>query len=73
LHDVDVALDLIDQAAAWTESIGHGLDVVCHNEPLRRYYERTGFAHVRDMSGEWTSRDGTRRAWQTSLYERPCP
>jgi GNAT superfamily N-acetyltransferase len=49
------------------------LDVVSHNEPLRRYYEGAGFAHVRDVSGEWTARDGTRRAWRTSLYERPCP
>jgi GNAT superfamily N-acetyltransferase len=49
------------------------LDVVSHNEPLRGYYENAGFAHVRDVSGEWTSHDGTRRAWQTSLYERPCP
>ena len=48
------------------------LDVVTHNQPLRRYYEGTGFAHVRDASGEWTRRDGTRYAWQTSLYERPC-
>ena len=49
------------------------LDVVSHNAPLRRYYENVGFAHVRDVAGEWTSRDGTKRAWQTSLYERPCP
>jgi GNAT superfamily N-acetyltransferase len=48
------------------------LDVVSDNEPLRRYYESTGFAHVRDVCGEWTARDGSRRAWRTSLYERSC-
>jgi hypothetical protein len=46
---------------------------VTHNRPVRRYYEGTGVAPVRDASGESTRRDGTRHAWQTSLYERPCP
>ena len=49
------------------------LDVVSHNASLRRYYENSGFAHVRDATGVWTSRDGTCRSWSTSLYERPCP
>ena len=48
------------------------LDVVSSNAPLRRYYECAGFEYQRDVSGEEALRDGTRRAWQTSLYERPC-
>jgi GNAT superfamily N-acetyltransferase len=47
------------------------LDVVSHNAPLRRYYESAGFAHVRDVTGEWTAPDGTPQTWSTSLYERP--
>ena len=47
------------------------LDVVSHNTPLRQYYERNGFGHVRDLSGEWVLADGTRQEWCTSLYERP--
>jgi GNAT superfamily N-acetyltransferase len=47
------------------------LDVVSHNTPLRRYYERAGFAHLRDASGAWVDRHGTRHEWVTSLYERP--
>jgi len=48
------------------------LDVVSHNAPLRRYYEGAGFEHVRDVSGDWTRRDGTTYEWHTSLYERRC-
>ena len=47
------------------------LDVVSHNAPLRRYYERCGFAYVRDVTGDWTATDGTPQTWRTSLYERP--
>jgi len=46
------------------------LDVVSHNAPLRRYYERSGFAHVRDLTGASVLADGTREQWSTSLYER---
>jgi GNAT superfamily N-acetyltransferase len=46
------------------------LDVVSDNAPLRRYYERAGFAHVRDLEGEAVLDDGTRETWRTSLYER---
>jgi len=48
------------------------LDVVSHNAPLRAYYEAAGFAHVRDVTGEWVDDDGRRNEWRTSLYERPC-
>jgi GNAT superfamily N-acetyltransferase len=48
------------------------LDVVTDNAPLRGYYEAVGFAHVRDVSGEWTARDGSRHNWCTSLYRRTC-
>jgi GNAT superfamily N-acetyltransferase len=48
------------------------LDVVSDNRPLRDYYEAAGFAHRRDVTGEFELRDGTRRGWQTSLYERAC-
>jgi GNAT superfamily N-acetyltransferase len=47
------------------------LDIVSHNRPLRRYYESTGFTYVRDVTGEWTARDGAPQPWSTSLYERP--
>jgi GNAT superfamily N-acetyltransferase len=47
------------------------LDVVSDNGPLRRYYERSGFAYRRDMTGEGTAPDGTTQTWRTSLYERP--
>ena len=47
------------------------LDVVSDNAPLRRYYQAVGFVHVRDVSGEWTARDGRRHNWCTSLYRRP--
>lgn len=47
------------------------LDVVTGNGPLRAYYEAAGFAHVRDLTGEMTLPNGSRRAWQTSLYQRP--
>ena len=46
------------------------LDVVSDNAPLRRYYEAHGFRHERDVSGEWTGRDGSRHPWRTSLYRR---
>ena len=46
------------------------VDVVTGNGPLRDYYESAGFAHRRDLAGEFVARDGTRRPWQTSLYER---
>jgi GNAT superfamily N-acetyltransferase len=48
------------------------LDVVSDNRPLRDYYAAAGFAHRRDVSGEFELQDGTRRGWQTSLYERAC-
>jgi ribosomal protein S18 acetylase RimI-like enzyme len=48
------------------------LDVVSDNAPLRGYYEQVGFAHQRDVEGEEHLPDGTRWAWRTSLYERPC-
>ena len=48
------------------------IDVVSDNAPLRGYYEQVGFAHQRDVEGEEVSRDGTRRPWRTSLYERRC-
>jgi GNAT superfamily N-acetyltransferase len=47
------------------------LDVGSHNRPLRRYYERVGFAYVRDVSGEWTAAAGPSQTWNTTLYERP--
>jgi GNAT superfamily N-acetyltransferase len=46
------------------------VDVVTGNRPLRDYYESAGFGHRRDVAGEHEARDGTRRQWQTSLYER---
>jgi len=48
------------------------LDVVSENRRLRAFYEAAGFVHVRDLSGEITNDDGSRRAWQTTLYEREC-
>ena len=48
------------------------LDVVTGNRPLRGYYEAAGFVHVRDVPGEFAMRDGTRRNWQASLYQRAC-
>lgn len=48
------------------------LDVVTRNRPLREYYEAAGFVHRRDVEGEFVMRDGTRRVWQSSLYERTC-
>ena len=48
------------------------LDVVSDNAPLRRYYQARGFRHERDVSGEWTARDGSLTAWRTSLYRRRC-
>ena len=48
------------------------LDAVSDNAPLRRYYEARGFRHERDVSGEWTARDGSLTAWRTSLYRRRC-
>jgi GNAT superfamily N-acetyltransferase len=47
------------------------LDVVSDNAPLRRYYERSGFAYVRDVTGDYTAPDGSPQTWRTSLYERP--
>jgi hypothetical protein len=46
------------------------IDVVTDNRQLRRYYESAGFLHRRDVAGEFVMRDGTRRPWTTSLYER---
>jgi GNAT superfamily N-acetyltransferase len=46
------------------------IDVVSGNLSLRRYYEAVGFGHRRDIEGELVERDGTHRAWKTSLYER---
>jgi GNAT superfamily N-acetyltransferase len=59
-----------DQRVRAAGRTGLRLDVVSHNTPLRRYYERNGFAHVRDLSGEWVLADGSREEWCTSLYER---
>jgi ribosomal protein S18 acetylase RimI-like enzyme len=66
---------LLDWADGATRASGRTrlrLDVVSDNEPLRRYYEEAGFAHQRDVEGEFVLADGTRRQWRTSLYERPC-
>ena len=64
---------------AWSaESIRSGgrselrLDEVTHNAPLRHYYEASGFAYAREIEGEWVAKDGTRHAWCTSPYRRPC-
>jgi GNAT superfamily N-acetyltransferase len=46
------------------------IDVVTDYRRLRRYYESAGFLHRRDVAGEFVMRDGTRRPWTTSLYER---
>jgi GNAT superfamily N-acetyltransferase len=66
---------LLDWADEHVLTNGRGLlrlDVVSGNRRLRDYYEGVGFAHCRDLTGEFTHRDGTREAWQTSLYERAC-
>jgi GNAT superfamily N-acetyltransferase len=66
---------LLDWAGARVRERGRAalrLDVVTGNRRLREYYEAAGFAHRRDVTGEFTRRDGTRQPWQTSLYERVC-
>jgi GNAT superfamily N-acetyltransferase len=66
--------DLIDWADERVRAQGRSelrLDVVSQNAPLRRYYERAGFAHVRDLEGETVTRD-VRHEWRTSLYRRVC-
>jgi GNAT superfamily N-acetyltransferase len=65
---------ILDWADAHVRERGRSelrLDVVSDNAPLRQYYERAGFAYVRDLQGEWETKDGSRRAWCTSLYRRP--
>lgn len=67
---------LLDWAAERVRARERGalrLDVVRSNRRLRDYYEAAGFRHFRDVTGEHTHRDGTRRKWETSLYERACP
>jgi hypothetical protein len=34
--------------------------------------EAHGFRHERDVSGEWTARDGSRHPWRTRVYRRRC-
>jgi GNAT superfamily N-acetyltransferase len=66
---------LLEWADEQVRARGRGwsrLDVVTGNRPLRAYYEAAGFVHVRDIEGQFAMRDGTRRSWQTSLYERAC-
>lgn len=62
---------LLDEAAWLTRRQGRPLlrlDVNADNAGLRRYYERLGFAHVRDVTGlPRTTTSGYRSA---SLYQR---
>lgn len=62
---------LLDEAALLTRRRGRSLlrlDVDTGNAGLRRYYERLGFVHVRDVSGiARTTTSGYRSA---SLYQR---
>ena len=70
-----VGYRLLDWAADRARAQGRAalrLDVVSDNRPLRDYYEAAGFAHLRDLTGEFAHDDGTRTSWQTSLYQREC-
>ena len=72
---VGLGAHLLDWSAGQVRARGRSevrLDVVSQNAPLRGYYERVGFEHVRDVSGETVLRDGTPFAWCTSLYRREC-
>lgn len=65
---------MLDQAARLIERHGRTLlrlDVDTVNPGLRRYYERLGFVHVRDVTGiPRTTTSGYRSA---SLYQRDVP
>jgi hypothetical protein len=65
-------LDWADEQVRAVDRVALRLDVVSDNRPLRAYYEAAGFEHRRDVTGEFELRDGTRRGWRTSLYERAC-
>lgn len=73
-HGTGIGYALLDWAAqqvvandrAWLR-----LDAATANLPLREYYERAGFVHCRDTSGEFRL-DGRVKPWETSLYQRPA-
>lgn len=72
-HGAGIGIELLGWAAEQVRTRGCEwlrLDVSTDNVPLRRYYERIGFGHCRDVEGVHTRRDGTRTAWKTSLYQR---
>lgn len=69
----DLGAQLVEWAARRVVAEGRTrlrLDVAADNVPLRRYYERLGFAHCGDTEGERAERDGGRVRWSTSRYER---
>jgi GNAT superfamily N-acetyltransferase len=71
----DFGRRVLDWADEQIRAVGRAalrLDVVTGNRALRDYYEAAGFEHCRDVSGEFVTRAGVRKDWQTSLYERAC-
>lgn len=65
---------LLDWAAAHIAERGRPwlrLDCGTVNAPLRAFYERERFAHVRDVEVD-VSGYGDHKIWRASLYQRPA-